>query len=136
MDVIEHIADAGKFLANIKEKFPNLKNIIITVPARQEIFSNYDEFNNHFLRYDFKTLESHCTPLMFKKIEMSYFFHSLYLPAWFLKKSAKKRNTTIEPPKGFAKVLHQFLSACFFMEYKILPSRLIGTSIIADVTLK
>ena len=52
LDVIEHLEDPVAFLAELRSHFPALRHLLLTVPARQELFSNYDEFNGHFRRYD------------------------------------------------------------------------------------
>src|SRR5687767_9572760 len=41
LDVIEHMADPVNFLQVLAEAFPNVRNVIVTVPARQELWSNY-----------------------------------------------------------------------------------------------
>ena len=40
-----------------KGKFENAKHLVITVPARQELWTNYDVFNGHFKRYNLTDLE-------------------------------------------------------------------------------
>ena len=48
LDVIEHIADPVEYLQNLANAFPNLSLIIVTVPARPELWSDYDEFYGHY----------------------------------------------------------------------------------------
>src|SRR3990167_3251137 len=42
LDVVEHSADPGSFLQNCILAFPALRHVFITVPARMELWSNYD----------------------------------------------------------------------------------------------
>src|SRR5258708_6615221 len=55
-DVIEHLAEPESFLRRLAEQFQNLKSFIITVPARPELWSNYDEHFGHYRRYTAKSL--------------------------------------------------------------------------------
>ena len=86
LDVLEHIEDPTDFIASIFLALPALNVLIITVPARQELWSNYDEHYRHFLRYDIGkfreiALRSHLSIKFW-----SYVFHALYVPAWILKR--------------------------------------------------
>lgn len=135
LDIIEHIKNPTEFIQEIMTNYPNLKGFIFTVPARQELFSNYDEFNNHYLRYDKQSLINVISDSGMIEYQMSYFFHSLYIPA-FLSKWLSKRNTTIKAPSKYTKHIHFLLCNIFFTEYKIFPSSWLGTSLIALAKLK
>lgn len=50
-DVVEHIPDAGSFLGEIRTAFPRLRRVLVTVPARHELWSAWDEHYGHFRRY-------------------------------------------------------------------------------------
>ena len=56
LDVLEHIERPSDFLSSIMEALPAVASVIIAVPARQELWSNYDEHFRHFLRYDISRL--------------------------------------------------------------------------------
>ena len=131
LDVIEHLPDPVHFMKHLRTQFPNLKTIVITVPACPELFSNYDEFNGHFRRYDLKMIENHAIKTEFQLSFSAFFFHLLYLPARFTLKFSGKRKLHMSVPKGGMKWIHKILSVCFFMEYLILPRRLKGTSALA-----
>lgn len=137
LDVIEHIEFPEDFLIQLKDKFKNLKHFIITVPACQELFSNYDDFNGHFRRYDFSTLKKEFNAFEFTTLKMNYFFHSLYLPARILLKTKGKREEKIAAPKGFfKKAIHFFLANIFYLEFLVLPKKLKGTSLLLEIDLK
>lgn len=134
LDVIEHIEFPHQFLKELSEKFPQLKSIIITVPACNELFSNYDSFNGHFRRYNQEMLKNEFYDIPYRKIQMTYFFHSLYLPAKVLLNTSGKRAQVIHAPKGFfSKSIHWMLSILFYLEYLILPSKLKGTSLLMKI---
>lgn len=130
-DVIEHIDDDGTFLRSIRETFPNLKYCIITVPAREEIWSNFDTFNGHFRRYRMASLKKVVTESGFSIRYASYFFHMLYIPARIFSLFNIVRKTTVTPPRvGFVSFIHRLIAKCLLFEYRVLPSQLPGTSII------
>jgi len=134
LDVIEHIEKPQAFLHSLRNHFPNLENFLITVPARQEIFSNYDTFNGHFRRYHIETLLSEINTFPGATTAVSYMFHALYIPARLLQVLKKDRSEQIQAPKqGLTSFIHKILSFFFFCEFKILPSRLPGTSLILAV---
>lgn len=130
LDVIEHIEEPEFFINKILDKYKNLENIIITVPARKEIWSNYDEFNNHFRRYDLQMTMNLIKKIKFDVVENRYFFHALYIAAKFVIKFINKRKTKIVAPRGFMKIAHKFIYYYFVIEYYLLPKKWKGSSII------
>lgn len=130
LDVIEHIENPVEFLKNILDRYRNLTSIIIAVPARQEIWSNYDEFYGHYRRYDLQMTKDVIDKIGFEVIENRYFFHALFNSAKFVFHFNKTRNTQIVPPKGFSKILHKIIAGYFILEYFLLPKHWKGSSII------
>ena len=49
LDVIEHIREPADFLREISAAMPNHESLLITVPARTELWSNYDEYYGLYL---------------------------------------------------------------------------------------
>lgn len=136
LDVIEHIENAKEFVNNVRSKFPNLKRMIVTVPARQELFSNYDSFNGHYRRYNRANLMMEFADLKPKKMTTSYFFHLLYFPARILLILNKKRAERIVAPSSAVQlILHRILAKVFYLEYFIFPSSCRGSSLIINVEL-
>ncbi len=77
LDVIEHIKAPQAFLEQLINAFPNIRDIVITVPARQELWTNFDEFNGHFMRYNINDLKClKAGTFIFRKGH--YFNHLLY----------------------------------------------------------
>lgn len=128
LDVLEHIEHPVAFIEAISRAFPALRSLIITVPARQELWSNYDEHYRHFLRYDVTELRKLALRSRLSIKSYSYFFHALYVPALFMKKLGMKRKTAFGAPK--ASRLHGLLGSAFWVEKQLLPKDLYGTSLI------
>jgi hypothetical protein len=129
-DVIEHIENPSEFLFNIRQKFVNAKYLVITVPARQELWTNYDVFNGHYKRYnlaDFKYLSIPGLSLL----EASYFNHLLYPVFWVYARFIKKRGTEIMVPAGTFVLMHRIMSLLLQMDFSLCPAGFYGTSIIA-----
>ncbi len=128
LDVIEHIEKPGEFLASIMRSLPGVRSIVITVPARQEIWSNYDEHYRHFLRYDVDRLREVAREALLTVTAWNYFFHALYFPAWLLKQAGKNRQTAFAAPKS--RSLHEWLGRAFWLESKLVPRGVYGSSLV------
>lgn len=134
LDVIEHIEQPHEFLAECLVKFNNLQNIIITLPARMELWSNYDDHYQHFSRYDKKTLTHLLEGFDFKNINIGYFFHLLYIPLYILSSFNISRNIEMKPPgSSIAIRAHKYLAQCINIEEMIVPKWMIGSSIYAII---
>jgi SAM-dependent methyltransferase len=133
-DVIEHIENPSEFLFNIRQKFENAKHLVITVPARQELWTNYDEFNGHYKRYKLTDLKDLSTT-GFSLREACYFNHVLYPVFWIFARFIKKRGTDIKAPEGISVLIHRMLSILLQTDFHLFPSGLNGTSIIAVFSL-
>jgi len=129
LDVIEHIQDPEKFLSDISEAFSNLETVLITVPARQELWSNYDDYFGHYRRYEQESLSALLLESGYEVGEIGYFFHSLYLPMLVFNKLGLKRRVKNSGPKAIW--LHRVVAYLHFLESCILPKRLIGGSLYA-----
>ncbi|WP_024510002.1 class I SAM-dependent methyltransferase [Bradyrhizobium sp. ARR65] len=128
LDVLEHIEHPATFIDAIFGALPALCSLIITVPARQELWSNYDEHYRHFLRYDVTELRKLALRTRLSIKSYRYFFHGLYVPALLMKKLGMKRETAFGAPK--ATWLHGLLGAAFWIESQLLPKNIYGTSLI------
>jgi cyclopropane fatty-acyl-phospholipid synthase-like methyltransferase len=132
LDVIEHIERLDQFIASILAALPSVRWLIFTVPARQELWSNYDEHYRHFLRYDIAAFRRFAQASRLSIAYWSYFFHALYLPAWILKHLGRGRATVFEAPKFHR--LHDLLGRLFWLESRLLPKTIFGTSLICVCT--
>ena len=130
LDVIEHINEPETFLQQIGKSFPNATNMIITVPARQEIWSNYDEYYGHHRRYSIEPLKKLAAKLSWTVRYTSYFFHLIYLPAIILSLLNQDRSTVLSPPVRGSILLHRLFARLMLLDFYCLPSFFVGTSII------
>jgi SAM-dependent methyltransferase len=131
LDVIEHLPDPKSFIAELIAAFPRLSHLIVTVPARQELWSNYDEYFGHHRRYNLPMLTETAQLLNLDVVYQSYFFHSVYLPARILAAMKKNRSTRMDAPRGWARPLHRMISWAMLVDYRIVPAIIPGTSAIA-----
>lgn len=136
LDVIEHLPDPVAFLRSMVDAFPNAAHLIITVPARPELWSNYDEFYGHHRRYTREMLRSLSAELNVDRIEAGYFFHSLYVPAWLQSNLRKERHLVLTAPQGVRRRIHAVIASALFWEHRVLPDRLAGSSLLAHFMLK
>jgi SAM-dependent methyltransferase len=130
LDVIEHIEDPAKFIAELLQHYKHVTSILVTVPARKEMWSNYDEYYGHFRRYDLDLMKQTIRDIGFEVEELTYFFHSLYLPGRITVGLFKKRNLKMTPPKGVMKIVHKVIAAVMVAESKVLPKSWFGTSVL------
>ena len=125
-DVIEHLPDPDAFLASLCRAFPNLSALVITVPARKELWSNYDEHFGHYRRYDLGELLRTVETAGFKPVRISYLFRLLYLPARALLRFRGKRDTKFAAPRS--RLLHRLIALAILLEWACLPAKVFGSS--------
>jgi SAM-dependent methyltransferase len=136
LDVIEHLPDPGAFLSTLKAAFPNVSRMIITVPARTELWSNYDTFYGHYRRYDLDSLRAVVNGIGGTALSLRYFFRILYLPARLTLALFHRRSVRINAPRNGMKVVHYLISRICFADFFLLPPGVRGTSIICTIQLK
>jgi SAM-dependent methyltransferase len=129
LDVLEHIAEPIGFLREVRSAYPSARVLILTVPARTELWSNYDEYFGHFRRYSVPTLAAELRGANFAKVHARYLFRALYPVMLSIKLWRGQRSTTTRAPDNPG--LHRFIADCFCAEERLLPGCIPGTSIIA-----
>jgi SAM-dependent methyltransferase len=132
LDVLEHLAEPGKLLEEVRNALPGATQLLVTLPARQEIWSNYDVYYGHQRRYSIPKLAEMAGSCDLVLLSAGYFFHALYLPAWLMRQARIPRSTVIKVPKCL--FWHRLLANFFCWERKILPSAFWGTSLLATMT--
>ena len=130
LDVLEHLEDPTQLIRSLHQAFPNVDAILFTVPARQELFSNYDVRNRHFRRYDASNIQELDTPDCFTLGRWSYFFHALYVPARLMKMAGVDLQTELQAPKSsLTRLAHSAVATGFVIEESMLPAAWPGSSI-------
>jgi Methyltransferase domain len=131
LDVIEHIENDTDFVMKLLKAYSNVEYLIIAVPARKEIWSNFDDFYRHFRRYDLKMINDLMAQLNFEIKSERYFFNLVYLMIWLQSKFNTKRKLENPRPKGMmSRAINKIIASCFVLEYMITPRKLYGSSII------
>ena len=128
-DVIEHVAEPQVFLERLRAAFPNAGHLLVTVPARPEIWSNYDDHFGHLRRYDRRLLDRELAAAGWISSHRHYFFHALYVVMAVLNLLGIRRGVDLVPPSWPG--LHRLMAAMFRWEAKLLPGALAGSSLIA-----
>ena len=127
LDVIEHVPDPAQFLQTLVESFPQAKSIVVTVPAAQELWSNYDDYYGHQRRYSLEELRDLSAAIGWREARAGYSFRLLYIPARLLTLCGVNRATQLRAPRGVVRGLHAMISWYFRMESVLLPRRIRGS---------
>ena len=117
LDVIEHIENDVAFLQSLLPAFPNCRCVIVTVPARQEVWSNYDEYYGHYRRYTIETLNRSLVSAGLRPVKTRYFFQSLYLAALLINFLGQKRQVVLSPPRSV--FLHRVIAKVLDVENRV-----------------
>jgi SAM-dependent methyltransferase len=131
LDVMEHIGDPTAFLRGIGDAFLHLERLVVAVPARMELWSNYDTFYGHFTRDNKSSLRDVVDRAGFVVTSMRYFFNALYVPMWL---AVHISNRNLETRAPTATGLHKFFGVAFALEARIpLLGYALGSSLLATV---
>jgi SAM-dependent methyltransferase len=79
LDVIEHTADDRVSMRELKRVAKPGGQLLITVPALQALWSTHDVYNNHYRRYDRRSMRALAADIGLTIERMTY-FNSLLLP--------------------------------------------------------
>lgn len=130
LDVIEHLAEPLEALDDCRRHFPHLRHFVVTVPARPELWSNYDEHFGHYRRYVPTDLVALAGRLEgFRLVSWRYLFQMLYLPALLLRALGRPRSIHMPPPRHPA--VHAALSRVIDVQHACLPRGVYGSSLLA-----
>jgi hypothetical protein len=129
LDVLEHIPTPAAFVASLAHAFDACRDIVITVPARQELWSNYDDYYGHFRRYDLSSVAELYPQDTLEMTASTYVFRLLYVPGFVLSATRVGRSIAIAAPSPAARPVHRMLAKYFQMESAALPRWMAGTSL-------
>lgn len=105
LNVVEHIADDQKALANCRKLLKKNGNIIILVPAFQTLFNHFDVALGHFRRYTAKTLLPVFKANEYSVIHQQY-FNSIGIAGWWVSGNLLKKKVI---PEGQMKIYNFFV---------------------------
>lgn len=129
LDVLEHLQDPRGFLLKLLAAFPNLQAVIMTVPARQELWSAWDQHFGHHRRYDRRSLTSLCEDAGLHPSVLRYFFHAIY-PALLAVARVTGRSTQSTAQRSWS-LLNIVLTHVFTYEARLPIGRTFGSSLLA-----
>jgi hypothetical protein len=112
LDVIEHIGEPVPFLEAVLKSFPRCRFFVVTVPARAEVWSNYDEYYGHHRRYDRPALARTLSEAGLAAGTLRYFFRPLYAAALLLALARRKRAVLMKSPRRLG--AHRALAAVLY----------------------
>lgn len=98
LDVLEHLPDPSAFLKDLISAYPAVHGIVATVPARMELWTEWDGIYGHFLRYDRRQLAELYQKSGIETKRLRYFFQAVY-PPLLLASRLKTRATSVQAPK-------------------------------------
>ncbi len=131
LDVLEHVPTPVEVLRTCRRTFPNCRHVVVTVPARMELWSNYDEHFGHFRRYGIASLERLGTDAGYLTAHTSYFLRYLYVPARLMHMAGLRRGVVLRAPSAGLRWLHSLIGWYAVWETRVLPARLPGSSLLA-----
>ena len=113
-DVIEHVDDHILAVNELTRVCANNGSVFVTVPAFISLWSEHDEINHHFRRYDVEGLR-----FLFKEsgeiVFSSYFNSVLFLPIFLIRKLSNVfRNKNEKPKSDFQKYKPGFISSALY----------------------
>lgn len=92
LDVLEHIEDDRAFLEIIFRALKPGGHILITVPAHQKLWSDFDVKVGHYRRYKLNQLISILKTVGFEIEFSTYLFSLLYMPLLLRRKFLRRKN--------------------------------------------
>jgi hypothetical protein len=131
LDVLEHLPDPAEMLRSLTLAFPELATVLVTLPARSELWSNFDEYYGHYRRYDTAMATHLLRSAGLTVVESSYFFHSLYWPMRLSVGLGSRRSLEMSAPKPRARLLHHALARVLEWDARLVPAGWSGTSVLA-----
>jgi SAM-dependent methyltransferase len=129
LDVLEHLPAPGDFLRDCLRAFANAAHVFVTLPARMEIWSSYDEHDHHYRRYTLPSLAELAEGAGLRVVDSGYFFHALYAAARVAGLVTRRRSHRFATPRPvFA---HAALGWSLALEETIVPGAIPGSSLYA-----
>ncbi len=133
LDVIEHVADDAALLRDTLAAFPRARTVVVTVPARPELWSDHDRYYGHFRRYTRSSLRRTFAEAGLQPRRVRYMFRTLFAAAALIKVTGRERDPILQAPSRGG--LHTALAAALTAEDRLLGALPIpGLSVLAIAT--
>lgn len=131
LDVLEHLDDPEALLRACRARFSAARRFVVTVPARSELWTNYDDHFGHRRRYDLSSVRELLACLAPSQVAAGYFFHALYPAIRVVAALGRKRTVEVGAPSGrLVRLAHRVLARGFDLDARVLPRWLPGSSIL------
>lgn len=101
LDVLEHIENDLGFLRDLAAKMAAGSTLIVTVPALQKLWSQWDVSLGHYRRYDKPMLRSLLANAPLRVREISYLFPEMLPPAFIRARTSATASTPDGGPAEF-----------------------------------
>lgn len=132
LDVIEHVPDDVALLADTLAAFPRCRTVVVTVPARPELWSSHDRYYGHFRRYTRTSLRQTLRAAGLQPCRVRYMFRSLLIAAALIKASGRDRDPVM---RAGTRAVHRLLEGMLTAEDRLLGALPVpGLSLIAIAT--
>ncbi len=137
MDVLEHIEDDSGFLSCARSQLKENGLLVLSVPAHQALYSDWDRQLGHYRRYNKHTLHACLDKAGFQVLESSYQWSFLSPIAPYRKLRQRFQRQRIEFPKVSPWVNNQLIRASRWERRlsRVLPAPF-GTSLMIGATPK
>jgi len=128
LDVLEHIEDPVSFLKSVRRAYPNAHTLVATVPARAELWSNFDVHYGHYRRYDRASLLAELRASGFGQVQSRYAFRALYPVMGSF--ALLRRPRPVETRAPASPTLHALAAMVVATLDRLTPAAVPGTSLI------
>jgi SAM-dependent methyltransferase len=130
MDVIEHVEDDEALLARVAQALPSGGCLLLSVPAHQILYSEWDRLLGHHRRYSRSELRAKVARAGLRVREAHYMWSFLFAVGFWRKvRPAKQTSLEFPPVSSLTNKLLILLSRIEWAVQRILPAPF-GTSVI------
>lgn len=130
LDVLEHVESPEAFIHTIARHFCNLRYVLVTLAACQDLWTGYDQYYGPYKRYNLPEARAIFDDVRWNIIDSRYLFHLLYPGLKLFIAMGMRRSLTGTVPCGIMRIIHSLLALYFFLEARIVPGSWYGTSIL------
>lgn len=92
-DVLEHLSDDMRMLADVAALLEPGGRLLLTVPARRSLWSYFDEACHHFRRYEKQELRDKLGQAGLEVLHVSYFMCCIYPLLWMTRRLLRQSSS-------------------------------------------